>query len=238
MKNGRQIAVALHDVEPSTYSRCAEIRGWLTQRGIDRVTLLVIPAADLHPLHSRRPDMLDWLQDQIQAGDVVAQHGFTHSRRHSLLPPRSWIVRLQGGDACEFPGLDAGETKRALDSGRRVLKLAGLEPRGFVAPGYAYTRALREQLATRFEWWGGLLGVHANGWGRRTPALCLGSSGAIKRATSPLIVRAGALLSPRLLRLDIHPADFDHARHVQALDTIIRRAHGRAPITYDDLLAG
>lgn len=234
----KQIAVALHDVEPSTYSRCAEIRGWLDQRGIERATLLVIPAADLHPLHSRRPDMLDWLQQQVAAGDAVAQHGFTHRRMHSLLPPRSWVVRWQGGKACEFPGLDADETRKAVDSGRRVLKLAGLEPRGFVAPGYAYTRALREQLETRFEWWGGLLGVHANGHGRRTPALCLGTSGVIKRATSPLIVRTGALLSPRLLRLDIHPADFDHARHVQALESIIRRASGRAAITYDDLLAG
>lgn len=232
----RRIAVALHDVEPATYSRCAEIRGWLGQRGIDRVTLLVIPAADLHPLHSRRPDMLDWLLDQVGAGDAVAQHGFTHRRMHSLLPPRSWIVRWQGGNACEFPGLDEAETRKAVDTGRQVLKLAGLEPRGFVAPGYAYTRPLRKQLATRFEWWE-LLRVQGP-TGRRTPALCLGSSGLIKRATSPLVVRAGALLSSGLLRLDIHPADFDHASHVQVLDAIIRRGRGRAPITYDDLLAG
>jgi predicted deacetylase len=239
MKEGRQIAVAIHDVEPATYSRCAEIRGWLDQRGIERATLLVIPAADLHPLQTRRPDMLEWLRDQVASGDAVAQHGFTHRRARSTLPPRSWLVRWQGGAACEFPGLDAAETKSAVDSGRRVLKLAGLEPRGFVAPGYAYTRALREQLATRFEWWGELLGVHGNARrpGRRTPALCLGSSGVIKRATSPAVVRACSLLSPPLLRLDIHPADFDHVRHVQVLDAIVRRSGGRAPITYDDLLA-
>jgi predicted deacetylase len=156
----------------------------------------------------------------------------------TILPPRSWVVRWQGGVACEFPGLDPAETRKAVDSGRRVLKLAGLEPRGFVAPGYAYTRALRHELATRFDWWGELLGVRGSRRpGRRTPALCLGSSGAIKRATSPLVVRAGALLSPRLLRLDIHPADFDHAAHVRVLEAIIRRARDRDPITYDDLVA-
>ena len=233
------IAVAIHDVEPATYSRCAEIRAWLDERGVGPVTLLVIPAADMHPLHSRRPDMLDWLLDRVREGDAVAQHGFTHRRVRHGRPPRSWLARWQGGNACEFSGLDANETQAAVDTGRQMLRLAGLEPRGFVAPGYAYTRALRSQLATRFDWWGELLGVHgaAKELARRSPALCLGTSGPVKRLTSPLIVRAGALLASPVLRLDIHPVDFDHARHVQALEAIIRRAGRRRPVTYDDLLA-
>jgi hypothetical protein len=60
----------------------------------------------------------------------------------------------------EFVGLDAQETKRAVDAGRRVLKLAGIEPRGFVAPGYAYTPALRQTLSERFHWWTALWGLH------------------------------------------------------------------------------
>ena len=157
---------------------------------------------------------------------------------HSLLPPRSWIVRWQGGNACEFPGLDEAETRKAVDTGRQVLKLAGLEPRGFVAPGYAYTRPLRKQLATRFEWWGELLGVGRAPTGRRTPALCLGSSGLIKRATSPLVSgRARFYLRGCSGWTSIRPTSIMRS-HVQVLDAIIRRGRGRAPITYDDLLAG
>jgi hypothetical protein len=37
-----------------------------------------------------------------------------------------------------------------------VLKLAGIEPRGFVTPGYAYTPALHETLGERFHWWAAL----------------------------------------------------------------------------------
>ena len=45
-------------------------------------------------------------------------------------------------------------------AGRRVLKLAGIQPRGFVAPGYAYTNALRATLATTFDWWAGIGRLH------------------------------------------------------------------------------
>ena len=41
-----------------------------------------------------------------------------------------------------------------------MLKLAGIQPRGFVAPGYAYTNALRATLATTFDWWAGIGRLH------------------------------------------------------------------------------
>ena len=49
VRAGATIAVALHDIEPATFERCALIRDWLDDHGVDRVTLLVIPARDLHP---------------------------------------------------------------------------------------------------------------------------------------------------------------------------------------------
>jgi predicted deacetylase len=58
----RTIAVALHDIEPATFERCALIRDWLDDHGVGRVTLLVIPARDLHPLGERSPEMAGWLE--------------------------------------------------------------------------------------------------------------------------------------------------------------------------------
>ena len=54
-------------------------------------------------------------------------------------------------------------------------------------------------------------------------------------AASPALVRAGAALSGKVLRLDLHPADFDHPRHVLALERVLRRARHRVAVTYDDL---
>jgi predicted deacetylase len=193
------IAVALHDVEPATFERCALIRDWLDDHGIERVTLLVIPAPDLHPFHDRRPEMVDWLAECTARGDAIAQHGFQH--RASTAAPRH------------------------------------SNPRGFVAPAYAYTDALRETLAASFEWWAGLVRIHAPGRSTLAPALTLGTSSAVKRLASPWLVRAGALAAGDLLRLDLHPADLDHPRHIGAVEGVLKRAHRRVrhAVTYDDL---
>ncbi|HWI72450.1 MAG TPA: DUF2334 domain-containing protein [Baekduia sp.] len=238
-RGGATIAVALHDVEPATFERCALIRDWLNDHGVDRVTLLVIPAPDLHPFHDRRPDLAEWLDECARAGDAVAQHGFQHRQSRRAQGPRQLLARMQGGEDAEFVGLDGDETRRAVLAGRRVLRLAGIQPRGFVAPGYAYTGALRETLATTFEWWAGIGRLHrAEGRDSTTaPALTLGTSTAFKRWTTPSVVRAGALLSGDLLRLDLHPADLDHPRHIGAVEKVLRRAHARSAVTYDELAA-
>jgi predicted deacetylase len=228
------LAIAIHDVEPATFTRCALIRDWLDDLGVGRVTLLVIPAPQLHPFPARSPQLANWLLDRVDAGDAVAQHGLQHRRTRppSRLqrPLRGW----QGGVAAEYPGLDPDATIASVDAGHNVLTGAGLNPRGFVAPGYAYTSALREHLATRFDWWATLLALRGN-VRAGAPALTLGTSTSLKRAASPALVRAGAALSGKVLRLDLHPADFDHPRHVLALERVLRRAERRVAVTYDDL---
>jgi predicted deacetylase len=244
-----RIAVALHDIEPATFERCALIRDWLDDHGVDRVTLLVIPARDLHPLGERSPEMAGWLSERRHMGDSIAQHGFQHEQ-----PGRSAFSRrtfLPGRSSGEFLGLDGDETRRAVDAGWRVLKLAGVEPDGFVAPAYAYTPALRRVLPQKFRWWAGLLRLHrastiaeldlprqlAPAWGL-SPAWGMGSESPLCRALSPGLIRAGCLLCGDTLRLDVHPADLQHARHMLALEWVLQRAEGRREaITYDDLVS-
>ena len=72
------IAVAIHDVEPRSYQRVLDIRAWLFEHGIDRVTLLVIPASELHPIGARAPALVEWLHQRAASGDAVAQHGLAH----------------------------------------------------------------------------------------------------------------------------------------------------------------
>jgi hypothetical protein len=54
---------------------------------------------------------------------------------------------------------------------------------------------------------------------------------------SPTVVRAGAHGRGELMRLDVHPADFDLPRHVAAIERVLERAEGRRAITYDELSA-
>jgi predicted deacetylase len=233
-----RLAVALHDVEPRSFARSREIREWLLERGVDRVTLLVIPAADLHPIGSRAPALAAWLRCRVARGDTVAQHGLAHKAHGRARWPRSVLAGWQGGDAAEFPGLNRDDTIRRVRTGLRLLAEIELDPIGFVAPGYAYTRALREELAESFEWFADLRCVHVSaGEDLRSPALCLGSSTALKRALSPAVVRAAARGAGSVMRVDIHPADFDLPGHVATLEGLLERAADRDSVTYDELLA-
>jgi predicted deacetylase len=241
----RTIAVALHDIEPATFERCALIRDWLDDHGVDRVTLLVIPARDLHPLGERSPDMTSWLGERRRAGDSIAQHGFQHERARRAARSPLALLRAPARRAGEFVGLGVEETRRAVNAGWRVLKLAGVEPDGFVAPAYAYTPALRSVLPGRFRWWAGLLGVHrpapesARDRGRLlAPAWGMGTTGRLQRTLSPALIRVGGVLSGDTLRLDLRPADLQHPRHMIALEWVLgRAARRREAITYDELLA-
>ena len=234
----RRIAVAVHDVEPRTFERVVAIRKWLLARGIDRATLLVVPAARLHPFDSVRPELADWLRGRVADGDSVAQHGLRHLRTHAAGPLGSLHARLAGGRAAEFAGLDSHAAVAAVETGRALLARAGLRPRGFVAPAYLYTRALRRELATRFAWWADLWMVHTAGGDVAAPAFSLGTSSAVRRATSPALLRARAARAGTVMRLDVHPQDFDHARHVAALERVLARSAGRAAVTYDELAGG
>lgn len=236
--NGRPaVAVALHDVEPRSLGRCHDIRAWLTDRGIDRITLLVIPAPAGRPFIHDAHDLAGWLRERVGRGDCVAQHGLTHERLRAARGPRAIVAHVQGGAAAEFPGRDPSATADSVRLGRRLLEEAGVAPRGFVAPGYAYTPALRKTVSECFGWWADLRGVHVDGARLRSHAIGLGASTPLKRALSPGVARAAAALpAGRLARIDIHPADFDLPRHVATLEALLERAKRRVPATYDDLV--
>jgi predicted deacetylase len=242
------LAVALHGIEPATFERCALIRDWLDDHGIDRVTLLVIPARDMHPVGERSPEMVGWLSERRGRGDAIAQHGFHHVPLRAASSPRQLLARAQGRRVGEFLGLDAAETRRAVHAGWRLLKLAGIEPDGFVAPAYAYTTALREALSGRFRWWAGLLRVHRSPsllaavgrerspGGELAPAWSFAAAGPLRRVLSPPLVRAGSLLPTSTLRLDLHPGDLQHPRHMMALEWVLARCgSSRTAITYEQL---
>ena len=78
--------------------------------------------------------------------------------------------------------------------------------------------------------------LHAGDRARLAPAVGLGTSGPVKRMTSPGLLRLGAALSGRTLRVDLHPADLDHPHHVLALERVLRAgARRREALTLDQL---
>jgi predicted deacetylase len=256
--------VALHDVEPATFEHCLKTRAWLAERGVDRVTLLVIPARDLHPVGERSPELTSWLAERRRAGDSIAQHGFQHAKLARAPFSRGELARAWASQrSAEFVGLDGEETRRALDAGWRILKLAGIEPDGFVAPAYAYTPALREALLGRFRWWAGMLQLHRaatsppgaatyppgaqeslRATGRQArpllaPVWGVGTDGRLRRLLTPSLIRLGSAVCEGTLRLDLHPSDLAHPRPMRALESALGGVwRRREAVTYDQLVAG
>ena len=201
-----RLAVALHDVEPATFERCALMRDWLDDHGVDRVTLLVVPAPGLHPFNDRSPELADWLAERQRGGDAVAQQG------------------LAGGRG--FAARTGEDARRSVLAGHRLLHLAGIDAHGFVAPGYAYTPGLRAALAPTFRWWAELHRLWFD-HGRRSawaPALA-----------SPAALRAGAWLAGEWLRIDLRPSQLDEPGSIATLERVLRQARRRVPATYDEL---
>jgi predicted deacetylase len=232
-----KIAVALHDVEPATFERSADLREWLGKRGVDRVTLLAIPARDLHPVGERSPELVDWLATRRRLGDSIAQHGFQHEQLRRPSWPHRVSTPARTRRAAEFVGLDDEETRRAVEAGWRLMKLAGIEPDGFVAPAYAYTPALRRAVKARFRWWAGLLSLHGETESPRPRLVPARSPRArLVPAWGPRAIRAGALLAGDTLRLDLSPAHLDHPHQLEALErTLARVARRRLAVTYNEL---
>jgi predicted deacetylase len=231
-------AVALHDVEPRSFNECIRIRDWLIERGVEKVTLLVIPARGFHSFARRSPALHDWLYDRVTEGDAVAQHGLMHDRgvRRSTLR-REFAARLQGGQAAEFVGLSERSTCERVRTGRAILRDAGFDARGFVAPAYAYTPALRDYLRREFDWYADLLRVYGAFAGTTTaPAWCLGSRGILRRPLSPLAARGMASLSRSVVRIDVHPSDFAYRGHKRALDRIVGTTADLPAVVYDELV--
>ena len=197
--------------------------------------------------------MVEWLLERRRGGDAIGQHGFQHVRLRQGSPPGACSPAPTGPASASSSGSTARETRRAVHAGWRVLKLAGIEPDGFVAPSYAYTSALRETLSVRFRWWAGLLRVHRAAGaaprfpgprgqrgecdgGQLAPAWSFAAAGPFSRALSPPMMRIGARLPMSTLRVDLHPVDLQHPRHMIALERVLGRAGPRrTAVTYEEL---
>ncbi len=225
-----QISVTIHDIRPQCFKRVALICDWLADQGIERTTLLVVPAPDLHPVNHLSDGLVEWLSEQRNAGACVAQLGLCNVERPSQSRPRLWRRAGLRSSVAEFASLDPAETRRALSAGRRILHLADLEPEGFVAPGYGYTAALHKSLAARFRWWISESRLHTPLTGARGVAM--------PRAVSAKNIRrwsARAAQEEPLLRVDLHPNDLDDSRAVNSFERLFDRACERRTVSFGEI---
>jgi uncharacterized protein len=237
-----KLLVSLHDVSPRHAASVRSIVAWLGRFGIPPVQLLVVP--DFHgkwPLASHAG-----FCQEVSAwgglGHELVLHGYFHleSPRSANGPEtlRSRFQRrfLTAGEG-EFLSLDAKEAGLRIDRGLDMWAEACLSPRprGFIPPAWLHRPDLDAALWERgFDWTedhqgfrfrdGRRLASPVVTWASRDPLRRIGS-----RIYCPSAVRLHAKAD--LLRLAIHPHDFDHPSLIRSIEHALRLAlRDRRPV--------
>ena len=218
----RALVVSLHDVSPLTRPVFTAMLAELKSLGVERTSLLVIPD------HHHRGHMLEdagfcrWLEGLAAQGHELVVHGYYHQR-----PTRAgetwWhrgMTRIYTRGEGEFYDLPKEEAAERLARARTDFqRLDAPAPVGFIAPAWLLgdeaAEAVRE---AGFRYTTSLTGMRdfrAAGDAAFIPARSLVYSCRNRwRRVVSLLWNAGVarrLRGQPLLRLSLHPPDYQHA---------------------------
>ncbi len=204
----RQPALAaIHDVMPSTLEAVAEVLGFLEQRGVHPVTLLVVPGAEWSPAG------LDRLRRWQARGHELAGHGWHHRvQRYGSLYHRLHAA-LVSRDVAEHLALDADGIADLLTRNHAWFADQNLPaPSLYVPPAWAMgpipRKRLRQLPFARYE---STAGVYDAPTDRFHPLPLVGYEADTPMRVPPLsawnALNLRLALPSRPLRLSIHPHD-------------------------------
>lgn len=236
------MCVSLHDVAPATVNECVETLAFLDSLLVGPVALLVVP--DYHGLgrvdHDER--FCEFLRMRAGRGDEIVLHGYCHRDR---TPPgsgmRDWLERRDrtAGEG-EFSRLDAGTARVRILRGLAVLRAAGCQPRGFVAPAWQMSPGTLVALETLpLQYCSTRDSVLLIGTDRliAAPSLVASTRSLWRRALSPLWnqVRLTRRIRSPVVRTALHPSDMRYPAVQRLWRTLFRRLADRACVTEADL---
>lgn len=241
------VLLSLHDVAPVHAARIERAEALFAELGVEKVTYLLIP--DYHRqgrsdseefaawCRRARPFAVDWLL-----------HGYYHleddvSARQSPGLRAAFQRRVATAGEGEFLALDADEAAGRIARGADVFeRCLGERPRGFVPPAWLYNDALPPVLRARgLRYFEDSRRVYDLGaatslaapvvtWATRTP---------LRKWTSVLgtpVLRHAWRHRP-VLRLAVHPFDFDHPATVRSIRRVWRSAlGGRVQGFYEEVM--
>jgi predicted deacetylase len=238
--SNRALIVSLHDVSPLTHAACGRIMPELEALGVSRMSLLVIPDHHHRGHFAADSEFCDWLRAQAAAGHEIVTHGYYHrrERRERETARERLTTRVYTADEGEFYDIDKEKAFARVKRANDEFRGAGLSPRGFIAPawllGAEAEMALRElgcEYTTR------LAGVTDLQKGRTyaSQSLCWSVRAAWRRVISRVWNRLlfNRLAANPLLRIAVHPVDFEHPAIWQQIVSLAGRAlESREPATY------
>jgi hypothetical protein len=226
----RLLCVSLHDVAPATLHDCIGTLAFLDRLRIGPVALLVVPDYHGEGRIDRDERFCNFLRARARRGDEIVLHGFWH--RDDAGPCRGlrdiFERRIATDSEGEFAHLGKNAARARLLRGLAILRAAGWQPKGFVAPAWLMSPGTRDALdSLPLEYCSTRDLVLSLKSDRVIPApsLVVSTRGLWRRAVSP--IRNQAVLSRRdgapVLRAALHPADLSHP----GIESMWRRLFGQ-----------
>jgi predicted deacetylase len=242
------LLVSLHDVTPAHADRLARAERLFDALGIPAVTYLFVP--NYHgrwPAHERA-DFVAWCRASRAFRVQWFLHGYFHREDtgrgcHATLAEWCGRTFLTAGEA-EFLALRGRALESRMTRGIDAFSSClGERPSGFVAPAWLYNDELLPALARLRV---GFTESHfhvfdlRNGRALRSPVITWASRSAACRsvAIATAAIRSRLWTREPLVRIALHPRDFDHPQVVDSIqrtiDTVRRMrsisAYGDPPV--------
>ena len=244
------LIVSIHDVSPHTWAACAAMLADLHALGVERTSLLVVPDHHGRGHFLRDAEFCRQLEKLAAGGHEVVVHGYFHRReRGGFESARTrWVTQVYTAAEGEFFDLSERAAAERLSRARADFSRLALPapPVGFIAPAWLLGdeagRAVRNagfRYTTRL---GSVEEFLPDGGLRvtRSQSLVWSCRNAWRRQVSLLwnAALARRLRAKPLLRVGLHPPDFQHAAIWQQVRRLIRhglRDHRRA-VTYAEFV--
>lgn len=236
----RALIVSLHDVSPHTFETTRAMVERLEALGLSRFSLLVVPD------HHRKGHFLDdpafchWLREREAKGDEVVIHGFYHlraSRKGESLRDRLTTRFYTAGEG-EFYDMSGAEALWLIAEAREGFRKIGLDPRGFIAPAWLLSEGAEAALTKLGFAYTVRLGTITDLACQRTFAsqsLVWSVRSLWRRSASRFWNRSlfNRLRPAGLLRIGLHPVDFDHRAVWRQIESLAQSALAdRTPLPY------
>lgn len=237
----KSLAVSIHDVSPWTRPAVEAMLADLSSEGVTASSLLVVPDHHRRGSLAAHPDFLDWLRILQNDGHEIVLHGFYHRRESRGGGVLQHLVteHYTAGEG-EFYDLSYAESRERMESGREMLRVAGLDVPGFIAPAWLLgneaeqaARSLGFAYTTRL---GGVLDLRSGAW-TRSQSLVYSVRNVWRRQVSLAwnSFLASRLRRNPLMRLGLHPPDWEHRQiRTQALRLACGAVADRKVIRYRD----
>ncbi len=219
------LIVSIHDVAPATQAVAEKMIDEFARNGVRACSLLVVP--DYHHRGASMKDrqFVSWLRGLEAQGYETVIHGYFHERprrRRESLRDRV-VTRIYTRDEGEFYDLRYDEAFRRINLAREEFRAAGLSPRGFVAPAWLLS-AEGEQAArdAEMEYTTRLQTVRDLRSGKtfRSRSLVYSVQTGWRRSCSLIWngILAGFVKSRALVRIGVHPPDYEHPEIWRQID--------------------